>query len=54
VKATVSATTNAAGTAVTADQRLRRSGMVSFVVQSVTVPAGYVWDGVQVSANARL
>jgi hypothetical protein len=53
-KGTTSAVTNAASVATMPDQRMRRAGNVTFSVRSVTLPAGYLWDGVQTSATARI
>lgn len=54
VKGTSSATTGATGVATMPEQRLRRSGTVGFTVRTVTLPSGYVWDGVTLSGSLRL
>jgi hypothetical protein len=53
-KGTVSVTTDRAGRATTPETRMRRSGKVTFAIDSVTAPTGYTWDGVRATTSVKL
>jgi hypothetical protein len=53
-KGTASAVTGSDGKGSTPENKLRRSGKVSFGVSSVQLPAGYAWDGVLKTGSAKI
>jgi hypothetical protein len=53
-KGTGSATTGADGKGSTSELQIKRSGKVAFGVSSVTLPAGYSWDGKIATGSAKV
>ncbi len=53
-KGTASAVTGSDGKGSTPQNSVRRSGKVSFGVNSMKLPAGYVWDGVLKTGSAKI